>query len=170
MLETRFQMESHMPAKRGRPVRVAMRQWVNDEAYVARITAIIESRDKTNEETLTNVTYALEVLARDTVPAEALNRAVVEQMGRRRELQAEMPEIRRKNGGGGGSRTRRKAFRNYLTGRTLWSQLLIPMELAYGIDSPGVLLNAPGSTRSVEEWWRRRERLTLAVAHLIRMR
>lgn len=63
-----------MPAKRGRPVRVAMRRWVNDEGYVARITAIIESRDKTNEETLTNVAFALEALARETVPAEALTR------------------------------------------------------------------------------------------------
>ncbi len=61
-----------MPAKPGRPARVAMRRWINDDAYLATITSIIKSRDKTNEETLTNVDYALEVLARETVPVEAL--------------------------------------------------------------------------------------------------
>ena len=61
-----------MSAKRGRPVRVAMRRWLNDEVYLAKITSIVEARDKTNEETLTNVTSALEALARDTVPEEAL--------------------------------------------------------------------------------------------------
>lgn len=71
-----------MSAKRGRPVRVAMRRWVNDEAYLATITAIIESRDKTNEETVTNVTYALEALARETVPAEALTDARIEALRR----------------------------------------------------------------------------------------
>ena len=56
-----------MSAKRGRPARVAMRRWLNDEAYVARIASIIESRDKTNEETLTNVTRDLEALAKETL-------------------------------------------------------------------------------------------------------
>ena len=49
-----------------------MRRWINDDAYLANIASIIKSRDKTNEETLTNVTYALEAFARETVPAEAL--------------------------------------------------------------------------------------------------
>jgi hypothetical protein len=53
-----------MSTKRGRPARVTMRRWLNDEAFVARIASIIESRDKTNEETLTNVTCDLEALAR----------------------------------------------------------------------------------------------------------
>ena len=39
------------------------------------------------------------------------NRAVVELIGRRRELRAELPETRRKTGGGGGSRTQEGVFR-----------------------------------------------------------
>ena len=45
-----------------------MRRWLNDEAFVVRIASIIESRDKTNEETLTNVTCDLGALARKTLP------------------------------------------------------------------------------------------------------
>ena len=67
-----------MSAKRGRPVRVAMRRWLNDEVYLAKITSIVDARDKTNEETVTNVTYALEALARETVPAEALSTQRIE--------------------------------------------------------------------------------------------
>jgi hypothetical protein len=56
-----------MSAKRGRPVRVTMRRWLND-GYVAKIASIVASRDKTDEETLTNVTRDLEALAKDTLP------------------------------------------------------------------------------------------------------
>lgn len=61
-----------MPRKRGRPVRVAMRRWVNDEAFATNVGSIIKSRDKMNEETVTAVTLALESLAKETVPVEAL--------------------------------------------------------------------------------------------------
>ena len=61
-----------MPGKRGRPVRVAMRRWVNDEAYAARIASIVDLRDRTNEETLTDVIHGLETLAKETIRAEAL--------------------------------------------------------------------------------------------------
>jgi hypothetical protein len=61
-----------MSAKRGRPVRVAMRRWLNDEAHVARIRSIVGAREKMDEETLTAVSYALDALARETVPVEAL--------------------------------------------------------------------------------------------------
>jgi hypothetical protein len=61
-----------MSAKRGRPVRVGMRRWLNDEAHVARIGSIVGAREKMDEERLTEVTYALDALARATVPVEAL--------------------------------------------------------------------------------------------------
>jgi hypothetical protein len=59
-------------AKRGRPVRDRARRWVNDEGFVATVTSIIESRDKANEETLTNVVRDIEAFARATIPPAAL--------------------------------------------------------------------------------------------------
>ena len=67
-----------MAGRRGRPVRRGIQRWVNDETYVPRVASIIEPRDKTDEETVTDVTYALEALARETLPDGALT-------GRRRD-------------------------------------------------------------------------------------
>ena len=57
-----------MAGPRGRPTRPKMRRWLNDETYVPRVASIIGLRDKTDEEALTEVTYALEALARETLP------------------------------------------------------------------------------------------------------
>ena len=60
-----------MQGRRGRPVRGGMRQWLNDEAYMSKVTSIMRSRDRSNEETLTEVTHSLEALARETLPEAA---------------------------------------------------------------------------------------------------
>ena len=55
-------------------MRLKMRRWLNDETYGPRVASIIGLRDKTDEEALTQVTYALEALARETLPDGALTR------------------------------------------------------------------------------------------------
>ena len=61
-----------MAGRRGRPVRRGMQRFQNDETFVPRVAPIIESRDKSDEETLTDVTYSLEAFARGTLPDGAL--------------------------------------------------------------------------------------------------
>ena len=55
-------------------MRLKMRRWLNDETYGPRVASIIGLRDKTDEEALTDVTYALEALASETLPDGALTR------------------------------------------------------------------------------------------------
>lgn len=61
-----------MAERRGRPVLPGIRGWENDETFVPKVASIFESRDTSDEETLTEVTYAVETLAKETVPEERL--------------------------------------------------------------------------------------------------
>ena len=63
-----------MAGQRGRPVRPGIRRWQNDETFVPMVTSIMKSRNKSNEETLTDVIYSLEGFAGGALPDGALTK------------------------------------------------------------------------------------------------
>jgi hypothetical protein len=58
---------------RGRPVCLGVRHWRNDEAFASSVLSIAATRDSDDETSLTEVVYAVQALAKATIPAESLS-------------------------------------------------------------------------------------------------
>jgi hypothetical protein len=61
-----------METRRGRPVRSGILRWRNHQAIKSTVFSILDKRDIHNETTLTDTIYAVEALAKQTIPAESL--------------------------------------------------------------------------------------------------